>query len=154
MPDTRTQPYTGDEVSTEAQLAELTRMSNQLRASLDNMIEEQRARVEEFTSSQHSLSALPQAPQVEAFNFTAPQQTAAPAQPAPWAKKQRKPQPPPLATQPRQTEWEQPVPPPLPTGPRRAVPPTQSKDSESSGNYGWMVAVGIFILVIILRNCG
>ncbi len=132
-----------ERVTTEPQRKALDAMSDDLVRKLNAMVAEQEARARDFAAHQHSLSSLPQLPQIQALEQ--PAHTPAPPTitngPAPDLTRHQTPKtssPPPYTP-----EWE-----PLPP-----TTPAQNETKETGIGAGTIVFI-IFVLLIILRNCG
>ncbi len=73
------------EVSTESQRQALDEMSRQLVERLNDMVREQNERAERFAATQHSLSPLPELPDIDAGNPNTPATEPPPVAPPPAA---------------------------------------------------------------------
>ncbi len=152
------EPQPQPDVSTEPQRQALEEMSRQLVENLDAMIQEQHERAQRFAATQHSLSPLPDLPELEEpapeWNTPDVPEPDVPPPPAPVKPgKKRFPFIPPLATQRKEPQefpgkplWE-PMNHPAPAAPNESG----QKKEEGCGTISTIIA--IVIIVILLRAC-
>ena len=157
------------EVTTEPQRRALEAMSQELVEKLNIMVAEQEKRAREFTALQHSLSALPTAPQIPQLQ---PQET----KPAPQSRPKlpplprKEPTPQPNSGRPSDSSFTQPSPrkelPSIPkyspydyTGephaPRRKPTVIKSDDNkqEEGIGIGTIITIVIIFFIVVAKGC-
>ncbi len=156
------QPHRPD-VSTEPQRQALDEMSRQLVERLNDMVREQRARVERFAATQHSLSSLPGLPELpEAPPLLPEPEEALPPHPEAEtsaqpraAKAKRISIPLPRAARPKKPQNFDAVPAPERPSWLDRLPHASNKEGrqEESGCGTIPTLVAIIIFIILARSC-
>ncbi len=156
------QPHQPD-VSTEPQRQALDEMSRQLVERLNDMVREQRARVERFAATQHSLSSLPGLPELPEAPPLLPEPEEVPP-PQPEAETSTQPRAPrvkkfsiplPRAARPKKPQDFDTAPAPKRPSWLDKLPHASRKEgSQSESGCGTIpTLVAIIIFIILARSC-